>query len=152
MSQSHFQKFVPKKKNSIIKEEFKQAKKKAKKERAAAINKRFEDKRKAKFELRNQKMQDEKSKTQIANPKFQPRQPVNSNTKTSNIQQPTANVAQPANSMPLNKFLAHCGVCSRRDAVNIIKDGKVKVNNSVVLEPAFKVTEKDEVIYNNKTQ
>ena len=45
MSQSHFQKFAPKKKNSVIKEEFKQAKKKAKKERAAAINKRFEEKR-----------------------------------------------------------------------------------------------------------
>jgi hypothetical protein len=31
MSQSHFQKFVPKKKNSLIKEEFKQAKRKLKK-------------------------------------------------------------------------------------------------------------------------
>ena len=48
MSQSPFQKFVSPKKNSVIKEEFKQAKKKAKKDRAAAINKRFEEKRQMK--------------------------------------------------------------------------------------------------------
>ena len=53
MSQSHFQKFVPKKKNSLVKEEFKQAKKKAKKERAAAIDKRFEEKRQLKTAARN---------------------------------------------------------------------------------------------------
>src|SRR6188768_3465373 len=45
MNQSHFQKFVPKKKNSLIKEEHRQAKKKAKKEKAAAIDRRFEEKR-----------------------------------------------------------------------------------------------------------
>src|SRR3978361_2124118 len=53
MSQSPFQKFVPKKKNSLIKEEFKQAKKKAKKERAAAIDRRFEEKRQLKAAARN---------------------------------------------------------------------------------------------------
>ena len=46
MSQSHFQKFVPKKKNSAIKEAIRQNKKKAKKERAAAIDRHFEGKRK----------------------------------------------------------------------------------------------------------
>src|SRR5262249_30898117 len=30
--------------------------------------------------------------------------------------------------MPLNKFIAHCGISSRRDAANLVKDGKVKVN------------------------
>ena len=53
MSQAPFQKFVPKKKNSLIKEEFKQAKKKAKKERAIAIDKRFEEKRRLKAAARN---------------------------------------------------------------------------------------------------
>ena len=53
MSQVPFQKFVPKKKNSLIKEEFKQAKKKAKRERAIAIDKRFEEKRQLKLAERN---------------------------------------------------------------------------------------------------
>jgi 23S rRNA pseudouridine2605 synthase len=160
MSQSHFQKFVPKKKNSVIKEEHKQAKKKAKKDRAAAIDKRFEEKRRAKFELRNQMMEARKQNTvvtnQAPNPKFQKtnfkaanNQPATTNQKPDNTQRPTPNVKS-ANEMPLNKYLAHCGVCSRRDAVELVKSGKVKVNNNVVLEPSFKVTEKDDVVFNGK--
>ena len=30
--------------------------------------------------------------------------------------------------MPLNKFIAHCGVCSRREAADWVKSGKVSVN------------------------
>lgn len=52
--------------------------------------------------------------------------------------------------MPLNKFLAHCGICSRRDAVQLITEGKVKVNKTVVTEPGYKVQQADEVTYNNK--
>ena len=145
MSQSHFQKFVPKKKNSVIKEEFKQAKKKAKKEKAAAINKRFEEKRRLKFEAMNTKPDGNPQ-----NPKFKTQNSKAEYNNASKQKPQTTNQSSPSNEMPLNKFLAHCGVCSRRDAVNIIKDGKVKVNNTAVLEPAFKVTEKDEVVYNNK--
>ncbi|MEO8853357.1 MAG: pseudouridine synthase, partial [Ginsengibacter sp.] len=52
--------------------------------------------------------------------------------------------------MPLNKFIAHCGVTSRRDAVALIAAGKVTVNKNVITEPAFKVNEKDDVFYNGK--
>lgn len=52
--------------------------------------------------------------------------------------------------MPLNKYIAHSGVCSRRDAVEIIKSGKVKVNGEVVSEPGFKISPKDAVIVNGK--
>jgi 23S rRNA pseudouridine2605 synthase len=52
--------------------------------------------------------------------------------------------------MPLNKFMAHCGVSSRRDAVEIIKSGKVKVNGAVVTEPGHKVSQKDIVVVNGK--
>ena len=45
MSQEQFKKFINPKNNAAIKEKFKQEKKTAKKERAAAINKRFEEKR-----------------------------------------------------------------------------------------------------------
>jgi 23S rRNA pseudouridine2605 synthase len=47
--------------------------------------------------------------------------------------------------MPLNKYIAHAGVCSRRDAAGLVKEGKVTVNNTRILEPGFRVTEKDEV-------
>jgi 23S rRNA pseudouridine2605 synthase len=161
MSQSHFQKFVPKKKNSVIKEEHKQAKKKAKKDRAAAIDKRFEEKRRAKFELRNQMMearkQNEVVTNQAPNPKFQKtnsknkyNQPVAKSQSAPAAKPSIPTTKSSANEMPLNKYLAHCGVCSRRDAVELVKSGKVKVNNNVMLEPSFKVTEKDDVVFNGK--
>lgn len=171
MSQTHFQKFVPKKKNSLIKEEFKQAKKKAKKERAIAIDKRFEEKRRLKAAARNappqapsvapaaktiQNKKEDKINAIEANFKQVatiegikkeyaapvPKAPVKT---ASGKPIPISNVL-----MPLNKFLAHCGVCSRRDAVTIIKEGKVKVNDAVILEPAFKVSERDDVKFNGK--
>lgn len=52
--------------------------------------------------------------------------------------------------MPLNKYIAHSGVCSRRDAVDIIKSGKVKVNNEVISEPGHKISPGDLVIVNGK--
>ncbi|WP_341842651.1 pseudouridine synthase [Chitinophaga caseinilytica] len=52
--------------------------------------------------------------------------------------------------MPLNKFIAHCGICSRRKAVDYIKEGKVTVNGEVIVEPAFKVTGKESVKLNDK--
>lgn len=52
--------------------------------------------------------------------------------------------------MPLNKYIAHSGVCSRRDAVDVIKSGKVKVNNVVVNEPGYKISIGDAVIVNGK--
>jgi 23S rRNA pseudouridine2605 synthase len=169
MSQTHFQKFVPKKKNSLIKEEFKQAKKKAKKERAIAIDKRFEEKRRLKAAARNapatpvptaakrihQKKEDKiaaietnfNQAEKIAGIKKEFAPPVaKAPVKTaSGKPAPISNVL-----MPLNKFLAHCGVCSRRDAVTIIKEGKVKVNDAAIIEPAFKVSERDDVKFNGK--
>jgi 23S rRNA pseudouridine2605 synthase len=55
-----------------------------------------------------------------------------------------------ADEMPLNKYISHCGVCSRRDAAILIKEGKVKVNNELITEPGFKVTADDDVKLNNK--
>jgi 23S rRNA pseudouridine2605 synthase len=52
--------------------------------------------------------------------------------------------------MPLNKFIAHCGVCSRRDAAEFVKLGKVKVNNETITEPGHKVSTKDEIKVNGK--
>lgn len=52
--------------------------------------------------------------------------------------------------MPLNKFIAHCGVCSRRDAAELVKFGKVQVNGVVITEPGHKVASKDEIKINGK--
>ncbi len=52
--------------------------------------------------------------------------------------------------MPLNKYLAHCGVCSRRDAAELIREGQVKVNESVITEPGYKMAEGDQVTVNGK--
>lgn len=52
--------------------------------------------------------------------------------------------------MPLNKFIAHSGVCARRDAAVLVKEGKVKVNGAVIMEPGHKVSSKDEIRVNGK--
>ncbi|QEH40690.1 pseudouridine synthase [Chitinophaga sp. XS-30] len=64
------------------------------------------------------------------------------------VDSPATDAAE--NEMPLNKFIAHCGICSRRKAVDYIKEGKVLVNDEKIIEPAFKVTAKDVVKLNDK--
>lgn len=51
----------------------------------------------------------------------------------------------------LQKYIANCGVCSRRKAEELISDGKVKVNGEIVSQLGFKVdTDKDEVYVDGK--
>ena len=52
--------------------------------------------------------------------------------------------------MPLNKYISNSGVCSRRDAAELVKQGLVLVNGQKVTEPGHKVSEKDEVKVNGK--
>ncbi len=52
--------------------------------------------------------------------------------------------------MPLNKYLAHCGTSSRREAADIIKEGKVKVNGEVMTTPGYRVQEQDKVTLSGK--
>ncbi len=51
----------------------------------------------------------------------------------------------------LNKFLANAGICSRREADELIVKGAVKVNGEVVTELGFKITAQDVVEYDGKT-
>ena len=44
----------------------------------------------------------------------------------------------------LNKYLAACGICSRRDADKLIEQGAVRVNG-IVAAMGSKVTEADEI-------
>lgn len=51
----------------------------------------------------------------------------------------------------LNKYIAQCGLCARREADKIIKEGKIKVNGKVVREMGIKINPlKDNVVYNGK--
>lgn len=50
----------------------------------------------------------------------------------------------------LNKFLAHAGICSRREADKLIAKGMVKINGEVVSEVGTKVQPTDKVEYNGK--
>ncbi|MCP3932652.1 MAG: rRNA pseudouridine synthase [Bacteroidetes bacterium] len=53
--------------------------------------------------------------------------------------------------MRLNKYIAHSGICSRRQAVEYVKDGLVKVNGEVVKEPWYLVKKNDKVSYKNES-
>ena len=51
----------------------------------------------------------------------------------------------------LNKYIAECGVCSRRSADTLIKNGKVYVNRKKVVDLGTKIDEtNDEVTINNE--
>lgn len=50
----------------------------------------------------------------------------------------------------LQKVIASSGVCSRRKAEELIKQGKVKVNNSVITEMGYKVGLHDKILVNNQ--
>ncbi len=49
----------------------------------------------------------------------------------------------------LQKYLARCGVASRRKAEELIKEGRVKVNGEVIVEMGYKVSGSDTVSVDN---
>jgi len=53
--------------------------------------------------------------------------------------------------MRLNKFIAHCGICSRRQAADYVKEGFITVNDKKILEPFLLVKAKDKVCFKGKS-
>jgi 23S rRNA pseudouridine2605 synthase len=51
----------------------------------------------------------------------------------------------------LNKYLADAGICSRREADDLIKAGVVSVNGRIVSEVGTKVKPEDKVVYGGQT-
>jgi len=49
--------------------------------------------------------------------------------------------------MRLNKYVAHSGICSRRQAADHVKNGLVTVNGEVERSPGYQVQEEDEIRY-----
>ncbi|ULQ50802.1 pseudouridine synthase [Flavihumibacter fluvii] len=136
-----FEKFANKKKAGTVKEEYRKERREVKSERAEAIKERILEKR----------------KSHTTKPAPAPEKPKRSAiVKKGTLGAASAPVAgtghQPASPgvMPLNKFIAHCGICARRDAAALVKEGVVTVNNEVVTEPGFKVTEADHVTVKGK--
>lgn len=121
---NNFSKFAPKKSNAAIKEHFKQEKRKWKKEREEFFERKKSEVRSQRSEAGNQK--------------------------TTNYQQPSVIRPQTSDLMPLNKFIAHAGICGRREAAELVKKELVKVNGETVIEPGHKVSAKDEVRVNGK--
>ena len=121
-----FEKFHKVKSGSALKEQIRQEKKKITIERKEY----FEAKRREQFSQQSAGSN----------------QHVRSKSEESGRKTPESKLKTPVpEQMPLNKFIAHSGVCSRRDAAELIKSGKVKVNGEVVTEPGRKVTLKDSV-------
>ncbi len=146
MSQQPFKKFINPKNNAAIKEKHKQENKISKKQKAAAIEKRFEEKRALRYRGFAENSPHVDPITKPERKQKYPQQKKEIATGVSSIPKKNIDDAQ----MPLNKFLAHCGVTSRRDAVILITAGKVTVNKTIIKQPAFKVSEKDDVFFNGK--
>lgn len=53
-------------------------------------------------------------------------------------------------SIRLNRFIAHSGVCSRREADELIRNGSITVNGKSVTDLGTKVTTHDDIRYKNK--
>lgn len=146
---SPFDKFARKKSNAAIKEQFKQEKRKLKKEREEYFDQKRAEAKKQRSDEGSQRLQgkSQKSKVKIeeTETKIRPQEI------TANRKQPATGNPQPVTgSMPLNKFLAHSGVAARREAADIVKQGKVKVNKVLITEPGHKVTTEDDIRVNGK--
>ena len=126
-----FSRFSKRKSNAAIKEQFKQEKRKIKKEREAYFDKKKSEDRGQKSESRNRKPE---FRNQTSEPRAQTSIP---RPKTTEL-------------MPLNKFIAHAGISGRREAAELVKKGLVKVNNEIVTEPGHKVSAKDDIKVNGK--
>lgn len=66
------------------------------------------------------------------------------------VVQQVAHKERKEEAMPLNKYVAHCGICSRREAAELVKEGKIKVNGEVMLQPGYKVQPGDKVEHEGK--
>ncbi|MGD1997971.1 MAG: pseudouridine synthase [Candidatus Dependentiae bacterium] len=52
--------------------------------------------------------------------------------------------------MYLSHYIARGGVCARRKAAELIKDGLIKVNDKVEINPAYEVQQDDRIVFNGK--
>ncbi|HEV3410949.1 MAG TPA: pseudouridine synthase, partial [Puia sp.] len=61
-----------------------------------------------------------------------------------------ATPGSPSDTLPLNKYISNGGICSRRDAAQLVRAGKVTVNGKLITEPGTKVHPSDTIKVSNK--
>jgi 23S rRNA pseudouridine2605 synthase len=173
----NFSKFYNKKRNSAIKEALRQEKKAEKKERKEAIERHFEERRSARPQppapgkpVPNKHSPTGKPARPITpgkpkpsitlNPK--PTVPANETparpaksapgkpTRPTSPIPPNPHETTPTETLPLNKYISNGGLCSRRDAAELVRQGKVTVNGKLVTEPGTKVHPTDTIKVSNK--
>jgi len=133
----NFSKFFNRKRTSAVKEEIRQEKKIIKKERREAVDRHFEDKRNKRAVAASVKPGTPVSPV--------PPEPSDKTVKEHRSTEPT-----PGATLPLNKYVAHAGVSSRRAAALLVKEGKVTVNGEVITDPGTKVLYTDTVKVSGK--
>jgi 23S rRNA pseudouridine2605 synthase len=140
----NFSKFFNRKRTSAVKEEIRQEKKLIKKERREAVDRHFEEKRnkRAIESSASEKPVQKKNNSNISSN-------LPSNKNVTNPEKDSVSVNN-AGTIPLNKYVAHAGVSSRRAAAALVKDGKVTVNGALVTDPGTKVLYTDTVKVNGK--
>ncbi len=166
----NFDKFANQTKGSAIKEAYRQEKKKNKLEARAAgeelrrkkIEKmrgitpekeekpqaakfRSQDKGKPGVPTKKFEVKSQKSKVKTEGP--DKTQGAGVGLQTTNAKPQTTNASD---QMPLNKFIAHAGVCGRREAAELVKEGKVTVDGDKIFEPGYKVSAANKVIVKGK--
>jgi len=159
----NFNKFYNKKRNSAIKEDFRQEKKAAKKEREQGIKRHFEERRQARSQqpASGRPIPGRPTPGRPAPGKPAPGKPALILRKSAPISGEPAPANQahkphipaagtPTDTLPLNKYIAHGGICSRRDAAELVRKGKVTVNGQLITEPGTKVHPTDTVKIGNK--
>ncbi len=167
----NFSKFANQKKGSAVKEAFRQEKKKIKAEARAAgdeMRKKKLDKQRGitveeKLDFKKQKTrgprpETSKPKTDYAGKpakdrlalKASNKEPVTKNTGVTSKSTTEKPATENPSLIPLNKFIAHAGICGRREAAELVKDGKVVVNGDKVFEPGYRVSSKDKVTVKGK--
>jgi 23S rRNA pseudouridine2605 synthase len=86
-------------------------------------------------------------------PDKKPFKKVNRSKRSSGIRvqtQPDLKAPAQTEKIRLNRFIANSGVCSRREADELIKMGLISVNGKVITEMGFKVNPGDEVRHESK--
>ncbi len=165
----NFSKFFNRKRTSAVKEEIRQEKKLVKKERREAVDRHFEEKRNkravstslhtetgkqqksvgsgAKIHVNKTTVPSHNKKSAVVPNDKRPVASQNDITANNN----RASIPQNyATTLPLNKYVAHAGVSSRRASAILVKEGKVTVNGIIVTDPGTKVLYSDTVKVNGK--
>lgn len=89
-------------------------------------------------------------KKEIKEQKLPPKKPIAALDKASIEKQPQEEGKDETRGIRLNRYIAHCGVCSRREADVLIADGKISVNKTTITEMGYKVMPSDRVFMGKK--